>query len=247
MIEDPSDQLIETQFADDSGNLYKPDGPGATFKTFDMASFEKKSNEDAADYGDVMAVFSALHAPRMDAQGWRTGLEAVFDVETFIDVLAVSRAIGHWDGYGAMAHNYYLYGDPADNGRLLWISWDHNLTWQTRSFRSLTVMMDEVTDAWPLIRYLLDDPAYRMQYQQALRAALGNAYEKAAFDARANELHQLITPAVLGGDGEPGEQAPFTFLASPTAFRNALVNPNGGAGLLTTAESFRQAVRDAIE
>ena len=26
-----------------------------------------------------------------------------------------------------MAHNYYLYGDPAQGGRLRWIPWDHNM------------------------------------------------------------------------------------------------------------------------
>lgn len=246
MIEDPSDQLVEAQFADKSGNLYKPDGPGADWRTpFTMEAFEKKSNEDKADFSDVMAAVSALHAARTDAATWRAGLEARFNVKRFLDVLAFSRATGHWDGYGVMAHNYYLYADPTDMGRLLWISWDHNLSLQQNLFGGgLTVMMDEITEQWPLIRFLLDDPVYRMQYQESLRAALGGLYEKAKFEAHARQLHTLVSPYVIGGAGETGEKAPYTFITEPDQFRNALTEP--GTGMLEAAEALRQAVRTAL-
>jgi spore coat protein H len=45
--------------------------------------------------------------------------------------LAVNTAIENWDAYGRMAHNYYLYGDPSDGGRLKWIPWDHNMSFST--------------------------------------------------------------------------------------------------------------------
>lgn len=245
MIEDPADQLVEAQFADKSGNLYKPDGPGADWTMFDMKGFEKKSNEEAADYGDVMAAIAALHAPRTDAQAWRDGLEAVFNVQGFLDVLAFSRAIGHWDGYGIMAHNYYLYGDPVDAGRLLWISWDHNLSWRAGGgfFGGLSVMMDEIGEEWPLIRYVMDDSVYRTQYQQALRASLGGPYEKAAFDARAKQLHALVAPYVVGGDGVMGEQMPYTFLVEPAEFHDAL---SAEDGMIPAADSLRDAVLTAL-
>ncbi len=248
MIEDPADQLVEAQFEDKSGNLYKPEGAGADFRMFDMAGFEKKSNEEAADYSDVMAAITALHAPRTDAQGWRDGLEAVFDVESFLGTLAFSRAIGHWDGYGVMAHNYYLYGDPSDAGRLVWISWDHNLSWQGGGGfgrATASVLMDEIDERWPLIRFLLDDSVYRAQYVEALRGALGGTYDKAQFDARATQLHRLITPYVIGGEGEVGEKAPYTFITDPNQFRNALTDPM--RGLLVAAETLRNSVRMATE
>jgi spore coat protein H len=246
MIEDPADQLIEAQFTDKSGNLYKPDGPGADFKTFDKSGFEKKSNEEAEDFSDVMRAVSALNAPRGDAAAWRAGLDAVFNVQSFLDVLAISRAIGHWDGYGIMAHNYYLYGDPSDGGRLAWISWDHNLSWQPGGgfFGSLTVMMDEITEEWPLIRYVMDDPVYRAQYLKSLEAALVGPYEKAAFDARATQLHTLIAPYVLGQNGAMGETMPFTFIEDPAQFRDALSSPE--RGLLPTADMLRQSVVSAL-
>ena len=51
----------------------------------------------------------------------------MFDVDHFLKWLAVNTAIDNWDTYGAMAHNYYLYGDPRQKGRLQWIPWDNNM------------------------------------------------------------------------------------------------------------------------
>jgi len=127
-VEVVDDTVIETQFADDSGNVYKPEGTGATFAAdgFTLDSFEKETNEDEADYSDVEAMFEALHAETRtsDPAAWRSGLEAAFDVDGFLRWLAVNTVVQNWDTYGQMAHNYYLYNDA---GQLTWIPWDNNM------------------------------------------------------------------------------------------------------------------------
>ena len=236
MVEDPSDLLPSTQFPDGSGNLYKPDGPGADFTRFDPRGFEKKSNEKAADYGDVMAAIAALHAPRTDAAAWRRGLEATFDVESFLHNLAITRAIDHWDTYGQMSHNYYLYGDPSQNGRLVWISWDHNMTWTPGRGRT-SIVPDNAPERWPLLRFLIADPVYRERYLQLLDEFAGGVYEKAAFDARARALHALVAPFVVGAEGE---RAPYTLLRSAGAFTSGI------DALITTADARRAAIAQAL-
>jgi spore coat protein H len=129
MVEDPADgAMLDAQFGSRSGNLYKPEGAGANWSEFNAAGFNKKTNERAADYTDVRAAIAALHAPQTSAAAWRDGLEAVFDVDHFLRWLAVNTAMQNWDAYGVMAHNYYLYGDPAQKGRLRWVPWDHNFS-----------------------------------------------------------------------------------------------------------------------
>jgi len=128
MVEDPSDgAMLDNQLAGRQGNLYKPDGPGADWTRFDREGFEKKNNERADDFSDVERAVAALHAPRTDAAAWRRALEAAFDVDGFLRWLAVNTAIDNWDTYGAMAHNYYLYGNPGQGGRLQWLPWDNNM------------------------------------------------------------------------------------------------------------------------
>jgi len=129
MIEDPADgAMLEAQFGDDDGNLYKPEGSGANWGYFDATGFGKKTNESEADFSDIEAAVAALHAPQEDAAAWRAGLESRFDVDGFLRWLAVNSLIANWDSYGQMSHNYYLYGDPEDGGRLHWIPWDHNMS-----------------------------------------------------------------------------------------------------------------------
>jgi spore coat protein H len=129
MVEDPADgAMLDAQLGGRGANLYKPDGPAASWSRFDPASFEKKTNERAADFSDVIAAIDALHSETTDRRAWRAGIERVFDVDLFLRWLAVNTAIGNWDAYGAMPHNYYLYGDAARGGRLRWIPWDHNMS-----------------------------------------------------------------------------------------------------------------------
>lgn len=126
MVEAPDKPMLQTQFKNAEGNLYKPEGTGAKFVTFDQKSFVKKSNESSSDWKDIEAVFSALHASRTDAAKWRADLEKVFDMSGYLNYLAINTLIQNWDTYGRMSHNYYLYSDPSD-GKVHWIPWDNNM------------------------------------------------------------------------------------------------------------------------
>ncbi len=130
-IEVVDDTVVERSFGDDSGNIYEADGRGASLAagTVDeiATSFQKENNEES-DWSDIEALYEVLHAAERttDPGAWRAKLEEVFDVDGFLEWLAISAVVEHWDTYGAMTHNYYLYNNPH-TGKLTWISWDHNL------------------------------------------------------------------------------------------------------------------------
>ena len=132
MIEVIDDTVIGRYFDDDGGNIYEADGQAISLAegTEDgiETSFQKENNEDDADWSDIEALYEALHAEARttDPEAWRAELESVFDVESFLEWLAISATIQHWDTYGGMTHNFYLYHDP-ETDQLTWISWDHNL------------------------------------------------------------------------------------------------------------------------
>jgi hypothetical protein len=132
MIEVIDDTVISQAFDDDSGNIYEGDGPGVSLAegTFDQieSSFQKENNEEDGDWRDIEALYTVLHdeTRTTDPASWRAALEAVFAVDSFLEWLALSAVIEHWDTYGAMTHNFYLYHDP-ETALLTWISWDHNL------------------------------------------------------------------------------------------------------------------------
>lgn len=247
MIEDPSDAMLDAQFGSNDGNLYKPDGPGADWISFDQEGFVKKNNETAADWSDVRAAIAALHAPATDAAAWRAGLEATFDVDGFLAWWAVNTVIVNWDTYGALAHNYYLYGDPARGGQLRWIPWDHNLSMAEGGLFGMAVSLPpevevfhtEVGEEWPLISRLLADPVYMARYREGLAHALEGLFSPELGGDRLRELHTLIEPYVTGAEGE---RETHRTIASPEAFADSIDGPQGLVNHLTNRRELVQGV-----
>lgn len=221
-IEDPSDAMLAYELGAAGANLYKPEGEGSDWTAFAATGFDKKTNESSG-FEDVEAAIAALHADRTDAAFWRAGLEAAFDVRGFLRVLAVNQTMVNWDAYGCIAHNYYLYGQPDHAGRLAWMPWDLNeaLRPATRAgCHPESVMLDEVGERWPLIRWVLDDAVYRQAYRDELAGLLAGAFSASALDSALVAAHDLVAPWVVGP--EAVETWPYTFLSGPEAFESSL-------------------------
>ena len=219
VVEVIDDTVIETQFSDDSGNVYKPEGAGATFTagSFSEGSFDKETNQDEDDYSDILSLFDALHdnSRLSDPESWRENLEAVFDVDTFLNWLAVNTVIQNWDTYGVMQHNYYLYNDP-ETGQLVWIPWDNNESLksngQMRDRESLRLDLSGVGNNWPLVSYLRDDPIYYQKYLSYMDAFLSDVFTLEDMAETYQHYHDLISLYVL----EEGPE--FTQISSTQAF-----------------------------
>lgn len=202
VLEMVDDSVIDTQFDDNDGNVYKPEGTGATFAegTFSEESFEKSTNQEEENWSDIEAVFAALHADtrQTDPAQWRVDLEAVFDVDAFLNWLAVDTLVQNWDTYGVMNHNYYLYTDPT-TGLVTWIPWDNNmaLTSSVGKGQPKTLEQDNIGDNWPLIRYFLDDEVYYQVYVDYVDFTLENVFYPERMTEIYQTYHDLIEPYVL--------------------------------------------------
>jgi hypothetical protein len=229
VTEVPDDPMLDTQFEANGGNLYKCDGTGARFVRFDAMAFEKKTNESSSTFADVMAVFTALHASRTDANRWRTDLDKVFNTSGFLRWLAVTTVLPNWDTYGSLPHNFYLYGVPTEGGRLHWIQWDNNESLKARV--GIPLDLRNVSAQWPLVSYLGADPVYRQIYFMHMRAFLDGPFAAEKVRAQLKAEHALITPFVTGPEGE---KAPYT-LQRPTEFQSALPSLETFVGTRQTA------------
>jgi spore coat protein H len=262
VVEVPDLPLLRRVFDRDDGNLYKPQGRPARWVAFDRAAFDKKTNKSAADWSDVEAAVQALNASRSDAFAWRAGLEAVFNVDAFLRWLAMNTLIANGDTYGGLPHNYYLYGNPADRGRIRWIAWDHDLSFGAfgggggnqggaappggfgpagPGQTAVGSFFHDGTSAdWPLIRFLLDDPVYREAYRAHLADLTARVFLPDQINARLRARRDLIAPHVIGPDGE---QPGYTFLANAAAFDQALA---GGSGLMASVTRQAQLAQEAL-
>ncbi|MCI2227831.1 CotH kinase family protein [Polaribacter sp. MSW13] len=183
LVEEVDDTVIDTQFSDDDGNLYKPDGDAASFAsgTYNEDEYVKKTNEDEADFSDVSDLYSILHnATRTtDPATWRTNLEAVFDTDVFLKYLAVNTVVQNWDTYGRMTHNYFLYNNP-DTSKLTWIPWDNNEALQTGKMGGSLPLDFSGLNAtqWPIIGYLYQDEEYKAKYDTYVQEVIDDAFNE---------------------------------------------------------------------
>ncbi|MCP4107032.1 MAG: hypothetical protein GY749_16090 [Desulfobacteraceae bacterium] len=222
MVEIPDEPMFGEQFSETDGNLYKPDGTGATFAAYDEETLDKKTNEDEADYSDVLALYNALHSSRDDSAAWRDGLDAALDTDGFLRWLAVNTLVQNWDTYGLMSHNYYIYTDPGD-GLIHWIPWDNNMalndTVGMEHPLSLYLTSQEVNDTWPLIRYLADDDVYWAKYVSYVRETVEGVFEPEKMKDQYQQAHDLIRPYVVG---DQGENEGYTYLTDSEDFDTEL-------------------------
>jgi spore coat protein CotH len=223
-LELPDDKMIIQQLGEDAGNLYKPESKLATFV---QTEFEKKNNELAGDFGDVSGLVKALQSTKRSSNvaAWRSGLEAVFNVDHFAKYLAINNSIVNWDTYGVMAHNYYLYNHSTKG--LLWIPWDNNESFSkspgitgttggpTGPGNAISLTMNEVGTGWPLINYIANDAVYFEKYKSHMRDFKNGIFTESTVGAMIDKYYDLITPFVVGTDGE---QPKYTHLSSAAAF-----------------------------
>ncbi len=214
MIEAVEDTMLKSQFGEKSGNLYKPE---STFQNFSQAQFEKKTNEETADWSDVQATITALNTSTRTSNPalWRENLEKVLNVDHFVKWLAVNTTLVSWDTYGAMAHNHYLYNHSSK--KLLWIPWDNNeaLTSQARVQLSLT----GVATNWPLINYIANDPVYYAKYKAYVKDFNDNVFTTSKMNDIFDKATTLITPYV---NGTEKEEKPYSNLTNAASFTAAL-------------------------
>lgn len=238
MVEMVEDTVISQQFESDEGNLYKPEGSGATFAAgaFNEASFDKETNQDEDDYTDIEALYAALHADTRltSPASWRSDLESIFDVDTFLRWLAVNTVVQNWDTYGLMSHNYFLYTDPED-GLVTWIPWDNNHALSgTGRQNTLSLSLDEVTEKWPLIRFLMDDALYHEQYDSYVNAVVDTVFVPDEMAETYQFYHALIAESALA------ETEDATMLKSQAAFENSVEE------LINQVNNRYQAVQDYL-
>ena len=199
MVEVVDDTVIQTNFDDDSGNVYKPENRGSSFAagTFNEADFDKETNADEADYSDILALYDVLASDQRltDPAAWRTDLEAVFDVDTFLRWLATNTVIQNWDTYGVAYHNYYLYTNPT-TGQITWIPWDNNESLKSAGGvgNILSLGLEEVGANWPLINYLVADDVYHAQYVDYVEQVAESAFNPDSMEATYQALFDLIRP-----------------------------------------------------
>ncbi len=213
-IESVEDKMVEMQSGIKGGNVYKPE---SNMVQFLVNQFEKQNNKELGDYTDVKALISVLNSNSRlsDPEKWKNDLEKVFNVKGFLKYLAVNNTVGNWDSYGQITHNYFC---ANLNGVINWIPYDLNLSFQLKGGNNrtaLTMDMKEVGNQWPLIRYIVDDPAYYSFYKEAVKEFIENTFTPAKMSEYINKHKAILLPNFTGVGVEA---PPYSTLPNPQSF-----------------------------
>ena len=195
-VESVKKRMLRRHFDDDEGNLYE--GTLSDFRPSRQKTFEKKTHKAEADFSDIQAAVDAL-ADTSD--GWLAGVEAVFDVDSFLTFWALEVMTGHWDGHtGSNNNNYFVYADPADDGRFTFMPWGADAT-----FRSNFIFGDgapyppSVMAASALSHRLYNHAPTRLAYQERLVELLDSIWDEAALLAEVDQMEAVVLPAMPAG------------------------------------------------
>jgi len=76
-----------------------------------------------------------------------------------------------------------------------------------------------VGSTWPLLKFVAEDATYMATYKTYLKSFKDNVFTDSAMNALFDKYHNLISPFVVGANGEQGG---YTYLTSSNSFTNAL-------------------------
>ena len=206
-VEEIKPPFLARHFESADGNLYE--GTVSDFTPEYRGTFEKKTNEDAADWSDIDAVVDALQNPS-DA-GLRT-LGQVVDLDRFLSFWATEVLVGHWDGYTGDRNNYHFYREP--DGPFVFIPWGVDDTFHLKDDPN---PFDNIGDPPPSVlaltaipNRLYNNPDWRVKYATRLKEILDTAWDEdellVTVDEMAAIVRQHAVPEVANGAADDTER-----------------------------------------
>lgn len=189
-VEGIKKQFLARHFDDDDGNLYE--GALSDFRPGWVDTFQKKTNESDPDRSDLDPLVAAMELPDADVLG---ALEALIDLDGFIDLWAAELLLMHADGYARNTNNFYLYRDPT-SGLFSFIPWGID-----------SIMFEDTTLPWEdarppvavwaegaLARRLYELPETRAKYFGRIQTLLDSVWNEAALQDEIDRMEALLSP-----------------------------------------------------
>lgn len=130
LIEQVDKTFVKDNFANSEGNLFKNmgnselDWQGAD-TTHYQQTFELKTAPKAGAWTRFVELMNVIN--NSSNADFKAEIEKVFDVDSYLKVLAVDVATNNWDSYIEHGRNFYMYEDPVSQ-KFYWIPWDYNLS-----------------------------------------------------------------------------------------------------------------------
>ena len=205
-IESIKKRMVGRFFDSAQGHLYE--GTLSDFRDDWMVTFEAKTDETDPKLGPIKAVTEALKA---DDAKLMEKLSPLLDIEGFSTFWALNQLVGNADSYFTKGNNFFTYTDPAAGGKMHFIPWGVDATFEGSSGKAATFNVG----ARPMLaRRLYMLPAGQVKYFNALKKLLAEVWDETALKDEIDRMEALIAVSVgngpkLGKGGKGGKGGGF--------------------------------------
>ncbi len=222
------------------GNLYKTDRNagvslkwlGTDPKAYNDQGLLLKTNETENDWTRFL---NFVYTINYTGNGQiEAALDSIFDVESYLDILAVEVLCYSWDSYWGGGNNFYMYEHP--DGKIRWIPWDFNESFTTKSGilgfflpRQSDIFLSTRFDQRPLLKAIFSVRRWQDLYIEKVCDLATNQFWSPLISPQLRKWQSLIRPALAVDTNALGSMASFD--ASLTEdMDNAYNMPQSNAG-----------------
>jgi len=206
-VEQLNEDFLQSEFAQDYGNLYKCLWPADLVyisnnpNDYKLTSggrraYELMTNTAADDYSNFAKLIRTLNQTA-SAQIY-CQLDSIFDIESALLTLATDLSTGHWDSY-YNKNNFYLYDHPVD-GRFRFMPYDPDNTmgiqWGGPNYQTISPFSFTPGESRPLYDKLMANTDTRNIYGFYLRK-VANQQVSTGFLAQVDSIRSRIAPFAL--------------------------------------------------
>lgn len=193
VVENMDSTFMERNFASRGGETYKPEGEYLDWKGNHFDSYPDLNWKGGGD-GSHRSVIRLIDVINHDPI---TSFPSVIDVQSIFNYTAANVALGNWDTYEALGHNYLLH--EGGGGRFYMLPWDMNLSQSNNPGESLYGKMDQMSSSnndglqsKVLTNRIFQDPENDSRYRATLRAFIEGPGSAESLNARIDDAVKLL-------------------------------------------------------
>lgn len=207
IIENVDKTFLKSHFGSsgNDGNLYKTDrGAGVSLDWlgseptgYKVQGLKLNTNESEDDWTRLISFIDLINNNHSD--DFKQQFESSFDVHSYLKILVIEKCIRSWDSYWGGGNNFYLYEHP--DGKIRWIPWDMNETFQDLKIISGTSLLTSYLvpsnkfDERPLLKRIFEIEEYKTEYLNYVCELIQTKYTLDNLGEYILDRHNLIDEA----------------------------------------------------
>ena len=201
-IEAIKKRFLRRTFGDNTGSLYE--GTHTDFVEAWLPRWECKTSDTDTSYAPLAGVAQALQ--KSDDELIDV-LSTVLNIDRYITFWALEALVNHLDGYAADRNNFYVYFDPTDADRAIFIPWGADKTFLSDFGLNRYLTAD-------LPRRLSRIPAIATRMENELERLLDEAWDEATLLASIDRYSAQVKSAEQTDDYDTKVEALRTWVKS---------------------------------